>query len=95
MPGTGLLITLQKPKAMSDLGLFITVKDLMCLHGSNSYEAMRRQHKAVRDALTSKTKKDAGKIKPYLTIQEYCKYMDLNLEEVCAYLKRNLPKQTD
>lgn len=76
---------------MSEQGIFITVKDLMILHGSNSYEAMRRQHKAVRDALTSKTKKEAGKIKPYLTVKEYCRYMDLSLEEVCAFLKRMLP----
>jgi hypothetical protein len=75
---------------MSEQGIFITVKDLMVLHGSNSYEAMRRQHKAVRDALTSKTKKDAGKIKPYLTIKEYVRYMDMNLEEVCAFLKRTI-----
>ena len=80
---------------MSEQGIFITVKDLMALHGSNSYEAMRRQHQAVRDALTTKTKKDAGKIKPYLTIKEYCRYMDLSLEEVCIFLKRAIPKDTD
>jgi hypothetical protein len=80
---------------MTEQGIFITVKDLMVLHGSDSYESMRRQHKAVRDALTSKTKKDAGKIKPYLTIKEYCRYMDLNLEEVCAHLKRQVPKNPD
>lgn len=76
---------------MSEAPLFITVKDLMILHGSNSYESMRRQHKAVRDALTSKTNKAIGKIKPYLTIKEYCKYMDLSLDEVCAFLKRSIP----
>lgn len=77
---------------MSDQGIFITVKELMLLHDSNSYEAMRRQHKAVRDALTSKTKKDVGKVKPYLTVREYCEYMDLNLEEVCAALNRSVPR---
>lgn len=74
---------------MSKPGLFITVKDLMALHGSDQYEAMRRHHKAVRDALTTKTNKSAGKIKPYLTVKEYCEHMDMNYDEVCAFLNRN------
>jgi hypothetical protein len=74
---------------MSTPGIFISVKDLMLLHSSDQYESMRRHHKAVRDALTSKTNKSAGKIKPYLTVAEYCRYADLNYEEVCAFLKRN------
>jgi hypothetical protein len=69
--------------------LFITVKDLMILHSSNSYEAMRRLHHTIRECLTSERNRVKGRIKTYLTIKEYCDFQDLNVEEVLSFLKRH------
>ena len=73
---------------MSKQAFFLTVKDLMLLHNSQSYEAMRRLHKAIRDCMTSKAFKAKGKTKSYLTIGEYCKFEDLTESEVLGFLQR-------
>lgn len=71
---------------MSKPAFFITVKDLMVLHSSQSYEAMRRLHHAIRDCLTSERNKAIGRTKSFLTIKEYCRFQDLDEQEVIAFL---------
>ncbi len=63
-------------------GIFLTVKDLMILCGSNSYNSCWRRHKAIRALYGSKKKK--------LTIKEYCDSEDLNLQEVLHALGRDI-----
>lgn len=77
---------------MSKPGLFITVKDLMLLHCSESYEAMRRLHQTIRECLTSKRNKEQGRIKTHLTIREYCEFEDLNETEVVQFLENRKGK---
>ncbi|MCA6392216.1 MAG: hypothetical protein IM607_12580 [Cytophagales bacterium] len=72
---------------MSKSGLFITVKDLMLLHCSDSYEAMRRLHHNIRECLTSAKNKEQGRTKAYLTVREYCDFQDLNETEVIQFLE--------
>ncbi|MCU0435930.1 MAG: hypothetical protein MUC87_20905 [Bacteroidia bacterium] len=73
---------------MSKPALFISVKDLMLLHCSSSYEAMRRLHQTIRECLTSKRNKAQGRTKVYLTIREYCDFQDLNENEVLCFLEK-------
>lgn len=74
---------------------FVTVKDLMLIHNSNSYEAMRRLHQTIRDCLTSEGNRSKGRTKTYLTIKEYCSYQDLDMQEVLSFLqsRRAIPEK--
>ena len=45
-------------------GIYITVKDLMKITGSNNYNSCGNLHRAIRDSL------NVGKKK--LTVKEYC-----------------------
>jgi hypothetical protein len=77
---------------MASEAFFITVKDLMVLHNSNSYEAMRRLHQNIRECLTSKSNKLNGRTKAYLTIKEYCTFQDLDMQEVLTFLQSSRTK---
>ncbi len=61
-------------------GIFLTVKDLMRLTGSNSYEATRQLHKAIRNKIKE------GKRK--LTIKEYCNHEGLDYQEIIEFLEK-------
>ena len=65
-------------------GIFLTVKDLMILTGSNSYQSCARQHKAIRDSIV------IGKRK--LTIREYCDFEQIAYVEVLECLNHERPK---
>lgn len=67
-------------------GIFLSVKDLQKLIGSDSYRSAARQHQAIRDALEKKTK--------HLTIKEYCEYEQLDFDYVWNFLrtKKNVQK---
>ena len=60
-------------------GIFLTIKDLMKLTGSNSYSATAAIHLRIRDAI------DFNKSK--LTIIEYCMYEKIDFEYVWKYLR--------
>ena len=62
-------------------GIFLTVKDLMVLTGSNSYQSCARQHKAIRDSIVSDKRK--------LTIREYCDFEQISYDEVMDCLSEN------
>ena len=51
-------------------GIFLSVKDLMKLIGSNNYSSTATLHRTIRDCVG--TNKGMGKKK--LTVQEYCDY---------------------
>lgn len=73
-------------------GIFLTVKDLMRLLGSDSYDATRKEHAYVRLALCKKNKKPVKNhriTKRKLTIAEYCNYMGLNFSEIWDFLRPN------
>ena len=55
-------------------GIFLTVKDLMILTGSNSYKSAAKSHRAIRNAIADKKRK--------LTIQEYCRFEQLDFTEI-------------
>ena len=50
-----------------------------------SYDAARREHRAVRDAL-------GGKDKKYLTVSEYCKHVKPPFDQVMAFLRGEGPR---
>jgi len=54
-------------------GIFLTIKDLQVITGSNSYEYTRQRHRKLREKLGGKTKKR-------LTLQEYCSYEQIPIE---------------
>jgi hypothetical protein len=60
-------------------GIFLTVKDLMKLNGSNNYFSCAKQHRAVRDGIGSKKKK--------LTVKEYCEHEKIDFEYVWKFLR--------
>ena len=62
-------------------GIFLTVKDLMRLTGSNSYEATRQLHKSIREAIVINKRK--------LTIKEYCKFEVIEYNEVIEFLNKD------
>lgn len=43
---------------MQNKGIFLSIKDLMKLTGSNSYNASSRQHRVIRDCLSKDKKKN-------------------------------------
>lgn len=61
-------------------GIYLTVKDLMRLTGTNNYFSAAKSHRAIRDAIAPDKRK--------LTIQEYCKYEGVVYEEVMAFLRK-------
>ena len=58
-------------------GLFITPKDIRLIRGCTLDKASR-EHLAVREALQVK--------KGCLTVRQYCKYNDLDLEDVINHI---------
>ncbi len=62
-------------------GIFLTIRDLMKLTGSESYNSSGNQHRAIRDCLS------IGKNKRNLTIYEFCKYEQIDFEYVWKYLR--------
>lgn len=62
-------------------GIFLTIKDLMRLLGTDCYFTAAKEHKAIRDALNKKDKR--------LTIREYCRYEELDFKYVWGYLREN------
>jgi len=65
-------------------GIFLTIKDLQKLIGSDSYRSAARQHQGLRDVLEKKL----------ITIKEYCEYEKLEFEYVWSFLraKKNVQK---
>jgi len=65
-------------------GIFLSIKDLQRLTGSDSYRTVARQHQALRDSLK----------KTIITIKEYCEYEKLDFEYVWNFLrqKKNVQK---
>ena len=55
-------------------GIFLSIKDLMFLTGSDNYKSCAKAHRAIRDALATNKRK--------LTIKEYCDFEKLSLEEI-------------
>ena len=64
-------------------GIFIDVKDLMQLTGSNNYSSCANQHRAIRDSLSTRKKR-------ILTIHEYCIYEQINFDSVLRYLREGI-----
>jgi len=62
-------------------GIFLTVKDLMILTGSDSYQSCSRLHRTIRDAL--------GPGKKKITIGEYCRYEKVDQEEILNFLRHS------
>jgi len=65
-------------------GIFLSIKDLQRLLGSESYRTVARQHQALRDILN----------KLHITVKEYCEYEKLDFEYVWNFLrqKKNVQK---
>ncbi len=62
-----------------DNGIYLTIRDLMELTGSNSYTGTARSHLAIRDAIAPDKRK--------ITIREYCQYEGVSFEEVWEFLR--------
>ena len=63
--------------------IFLSVKDLMLLNGSDNYNSTSKSHRAIRDSICS------GKQK--LTIKEYCTYEKLDFKDIWKFLRGGLP----
>ncbi len=61
-------------------GIFLTVKDLMLLTGSNNYFSCAKQHRALRDCMGANKRK--------LTIKEYCTHETIDFEYVWKFLRK-------
>jgi hypothetical protein len=69
-------------------GVYLTVKDLMLLNGSDSYRSTAKEHQAIRDSLfNDRQQKYRHRNKRKLTIREYCDYMMLEFHEIWRYLR--------
>jgi hypothetical protein len=70
-------------------GIFLTVKDLMRLKGSDNYRSTCREHAMLRALIAKRVKKLNRKrfFKRHLTIKEYCRLEDLNFDEVWEFLR--------
>lgn len=68
--------------------VFITIKEVQRLLGCQQYNTALRQHQAARKAFNKKSK--------YLTIKEYCLYLEVNYEEILDHVKkmRHTKKET-
>ena len=62
-------------------GIFLTIKDLMRLTGSNSYNGTGHQHRAIRDSLSIKAR---GKI----TVKAYCEHEGIDFQYVWEFLRK-------
>lgn len=60
-------------------GIFLTVKDLMKLTGSNNYGSCGNYHRMVRVSIAHRKRK--------LTIKEYCDFEIIDFEYVWKYLR--------
>lgn len=79
---------------ITNAGIFLTVKDLMRLLGSQSYDATRKEHAYIRLSLVKKGKKPIKNlriVKRKLTIGEYCSYMGLDFVEIWRFLRGDEP----
>ena len=64
-------------------GIYLSIKDLMKLTGSNSYKSTAKSHKVIRDCIAANKRK--------ITIKEYCDYEGLNYPEIFFYLRNTRP----
>ncbi len=60
-------------------GIFLTIKDLMKLTGSDNYSSTANQHKTIRDCMADQKRK--------LTIKEYCDYEKIDFDFVWKFLR--------
>jgi hypothetical protein len=78
-------------------GIFLTVKDLMLLKGSDNYRSACREHSELRALIAKRVKKLNRKryLKRHLTIKEYCSLEDLSFSEVWLYLRGESKNEGD
>ncbi len=74
----GLCLTKENNLTM-DKGIFLTVKDLMRLTGSDNEASAGRMHRTIRDSIAQDKRK--------LTIKEYCQYERLDFKEIWIFLR--------
>ena len=61
-------------------GIFLTVKDLMKITGSNNYNSCANLHRAIRDTISKRKKK--------LTVKEYCEHEKIDFAYVWDFLRK-------
>ena len=78
-------------------GIFLSVKDLMRLKGSENYRSAAREHSDIRATLAKLVKKRNRRswIKRHLTIKEYCRMEDLDFKEVWEFLRGEILSEED
>jgi hypothetical protein len=78
-------------------GIFLTVKDLMLLKGTNNYRSACREHSELRALIAKRVKKLNRKryIKRHLTVKEYCHLEDLVFAEVWLFLRGENKEEGD
>nr|WP_294860139.1 hypothetical protein [uncultured Fluviicola sp.] len=59
-------------------GIYITPKDIQTLYGWQNIRSAQREHQHIRDALSIEN--------GFLTLKQFCKYKELDEEEVISYL---------
>lgn len=64
---------------MLDNGIFLSIKDMMRLTGSNNYFSCAHYHRAIRDGISANKKK--------LTIREYCEHEKIDFDYVWKFLR--------
>lgn len=62
-------------------GIFLTVKDLMKITGSNNYNSCANLHRAIRDSIAKGKKKK-------LTVKEYCDLEKIDFAYVWDFLRK-------
>ncbi len=65
-------------------GIFLTIKDIQILFGTQTYNAANKKHLRLR--------KELGKTDKYITIKEYCDHEEIDFDYVWSYL-RTTPKK--
>jgi hypothetical protein len=73
-----------------ETGLFLSIKDLMLLTGTERYETARKEHETLRQLTKPTSKRSAVFIKrskQKITIREYCRYMGIDFREVWQFLR--------
>ena len=74
-------------------GIFLSVKDLMRLNGTDNYNSAQREHSTIRAAMHKEDKTMKRRLgrrkhtKRRLTIREYCDYMQLEFSEIWQFLR--------
>lgn len=63
--------------------MFLSIKDLQHLMGTQWYNSAQKRHKAIREAIRP-GKKD-------LTIREYCEFMGASYRLTCFFLRSVSP----